>query len=438
MWELDHKEDWVPKNWCFQTVILEKTLESPLDCKEIKPVRPKGNQPWIFTGRTHAEAEGPILWPPDVKSQFIGKDPGAGKDWRQEEKKATEDKMVGRHHRLNGHEFEQALGDGEGQGSLACCNVGWQRVRHDWAPEQQHRAGQVPQLTYGETGFLQSWMLRLETLVTGRAQWLSCWDTHPGLGVGWALLRRWAYSKYPGSPRVSFVCMWVMGEDAESLDVLESVVFQAHLSPLNPSLGSDHCLPSLHPSKTVLVVLHLLPASLPALQHQKDEQLLPLCSCFSSIILSPPAFGMSSSISKLQGSGSHLTQDLQCQHSPLDLAHSLFRWMKWKIVHGQRQSTLVFLPGKSHEQRNLEAYSPWSRERVRNNLATEITTTHPSRPSTSLSIAPWSISFRTMSSQFLPLFQPTSPEHLLWYLVPGINLTRFLSSRDFMNSWEFR
>ena len=93
--------------------------------------------------------------------------------------------------------------------------------------------------------------------------------------------------------------MWVMGEDAESLDVLESVVFQAHLSPLNPSLGSHHCLPSLRPSKTVLLVLHLLPASLPALQHQKDEQLLPLCSCFSSIILSSPAFGMSSSIPKL-------------------------------------------------------------------------------------------------------------------------------------------
>ena len=162
-----------------------------------------------------------------------------------------------------------------------------------------------------------------------------------------------------------------MGEDAASLDVHESVVFQTHLSPLNPSLGSDHCLLSLRLSKTVLVVLHLLPTSLPALQHQKNEQLLPLCSCFSSVILSPPAFGMSSSIPKLQGSGSQLTQDLQCQHNPLDLAHSLYRWMKLKIVHGQRQSPPLFLPGKSQEQRILEGYSPWNHKRVRNDIATE-------------------------------------------------------------------
>ena len=110
MWELDHKEGWVLKNWCFQTVLLEKTLESPLDCKEIKPVNPKGNQPWIFIGRTDTEAETPILWPPDAKSQLIGKDPDAGKDWRQEEKGVTEDEMVGWHHWLKGHEFEQALG----------------------------------------------------------------------------------------------------------------------------------------------------------------------------------------------------------------------------------------------------------------------------------------------------------------------------------------
>ena len=104
------------------TVVLEKTLESPLDCKEIKPVNRKGNQFWIFIGRTDAEAEAPILWPPDVKSRLTGKDPDAGKDWRWEEKGMTEDKMVGWHHRINGHEFEQALGDGEGQGSLACCS----------------------------------------------------------------------------------------------------------------------------------------------------------------------------------------------------------------------------------------------------------------------------------------------------------------------------
>ena len=117
--ELDHKEGWVLKNWCFQTVVLEKTLESPLDNK-IKPVNPKGNQAWIFIGRTDAEAEAPMLWPPDGKSWLIGKDPDAGKYWRLEEQGATEDETVGWHHQLNEHEFEQAPGDGEGQGSLAC------------------------------------------------------------------------------------------------------------------------------------------------------------------------------------------------------------------------------------------------------------------------------------------------------------------------------
>ena len=122
MWELDHKEGWVPKNWCFQTVVLEKTLQNPLDCKEIKPVNPKGNQPWIFIGMTDTETEAPMLWPLDVKSWLIGKGPDAVKDWRQEEKGTTEDETVGWHHQLSGHEFEQALGDGEGQGSPACCS----------------------------------------------------------------------------------------------------------------------------------------------------------------------------------------------------------------------------------------------------------------------------------------------------------------------------
>ena len=120
MWELDYKESWAPKNWCFWTVVLEKTLKSLLDCKEIKPVNPKGNQTWIFIGKTQAEAETLILWSSDVKSQLIRKDPDVGKDWRQEEKGMTEDKMVGWHHWLSGH--EQAPGDGEGQGSLACCS----------------------------------------------------------------------------------------------------------------------------------------------------------------------------------------------------------------------------------------------------------------------------------------------------------------------------
>ena len=106
MWELDHKEGWAPKNWCFWTVVLEKTLEHPLDCKEMKPVKPKENQSWIFIGRTDAEVETPILWPPDAKSRLIGKDLDAGKDWRQEEKGTTEDEMAGWHHWLNGHEFE--------------------------------------------------------------------------------------------------------------------------------------------------------------------------------------------------------------------------------------------------------------------------------------------------------------------------------------------
>ena len=99
-------ESWEPKNWCFWTVVLEKTLESPLDCKEIQPVHPKGNQSQIFIGRTDAEGETPVFWPPDVKSWLIWKDPDAGKDWRREEKGTTEDDMVGCHHRLNGHEFE--------------------------------------------------------------------------------------------------------------------------------------------------------------------------------------------------------------------------------------------------------------------------------------------------------------------------------------------
>ena len=115
-----YKESWVPKNWCFWTVVLEKTLESPLDCKNIKPVNPKGNHSWIFIGRTDAEAEAPILWPPDAKNWLIGKAPDAGKDWRQEEKGTTEEEMVGCHHWLDAHHFEQALGVGDGQGSLAC------------------------------------------------------------------------------------------------------------------------------------------------------------------------------------------------------------------------------------------------------------------------------------------------------------------------------
>ena len=128
------KESRAPKNWCFWTVVLEKTLESPLDCEEIQPVHPNGNQSWIFIGRTDAEAESKILWPPDVKNWLIWKDPDAGKDWRWKKNGMTEDEMVGWHHRLKRHEFEQAPGLGDGQGCMLQ-SMGSQRVRHDWATE---------------------------------------------------------------------------------------------------------------------------------------------------------------------------------------------------------------------------------------------------------------------------------------------------------------
>ena len=134
MWELDYKESWVPKNWCFWTVVLEKTLQSPLDYKEIQPVHPKGNKSWVFIGRTDAEAEILILWPPDGKNWLTGKDSDVGKDWRQEEKGTTEDEMVGWHHRLDGHEFEWTPGVGDGQGGMLQ-SMGLQRVRYSRGTE---------------------------------------------------------------------------------------------------------------------------------------------------------------------------------------------------------------------------------------------------------------------------------------------------------------
>ena len=130
MWESDYKEIWILKNWCFRLVVLEKTLESPLDCREIRPVHPKGDQSWIFIGKTDAEVETPLFWPPDAKNWLIWKDSDAGKDWRQEEKGTIEAEKVGWHHRFNGHEFEQALRVGDGQGSLACCSP-WNRKESD-------------------------------------------------------------------------------------------------------------------------------------------------------------------------------------------------------------------------------------------------------------------------------------------------------------------
>ena len=130
IWELDYKETWAPKNWCFWTVVLEKTLESPLDCKEIQPVHPEGDQSWVFIGRTDAETETPVLGPPHAKSWLIGKNPDAGRDWGQEEKGMTEDEMAGWHHRLDGREFEETLGVGDWQGGLECCGS-WGRKESD-------------------------------------------------------------------------------------------------------------------------------------------------------------------------------------------------------------------------------------------------------------------------------------------------------------------
>ena len=129
MWELDCEDSWAPKNWCLWTVVLEKTLESPLDCKEIQPVHSEGDQPWDFFGR-NAKAETPVLWPPHVKSWFIRKDSDAGRDWGQEEKGTTEDEITGWHHWLDGHKFEWTLGVGDGQGGLACCDS-WSRKESD-------------------------------------------------------------------------------------------------------------------------------------------------------------------------------------------------------------------------------------------------------------------------------------------------------------------
>ena len=134
MWELDCEESWVPKNWCFWTVVFEKTLESPLDCKGIQPVHLKGNQPWDFFGRNDAKAEAPVLWPPHAKSWLIGKDSDAARDWGQEEKGTTEDEKAGCHHWLDGRDSEWTPGVGDTQGGLVCCNSWGRRVGH-WVTE---------------------------------------------------------------------------------------------------------------------------------------------------------------------------------------------------------------------------------------------------------------------------------------------------------------
>ena len=141
MWEWDYKESWAPKNWCFWTVVLEKTRESPLDCKEIQPVHPKGDQSWVFIGRTDVEAETPIVWPPDAKNWLIWKDADYGKDWGQQ-KGTTEDETVGWHNQLDGHEFEQAPEVGDGQGGLGCCSP-WGRKESgmtEWLNNHNYRS----------------------------------------------------------------------------------------------------------------------------------------------------------------------------------------------------------------------------------------------------------------------------------------------------------
>ena len=153
MWDLDYKESWVPKNRCFWTVVLEKTLESPLDCKEIQQVHAKRDQSWVFIGRTDVGTETPILWPPEAKNWLIGKDPDAGKDWRWEEKGATKDGMVGWYHWLSGQEFEYTPGVGDGQGGLACCSP-WGHKESDmpellnWTERSAHRHPMLYALYY--------------------------------------------------------------------------------------------------------------------------------------------------------------------------------------------------------------------------------------------------------------------------------------------------
>jgi len=176
MWELDYKESWEPKNWCFWTVVLEKTLESSMDCKEIQTVHSKGDQPWVFFGRNDAKAETPVLWLRHAKSWLIGKDSDAGSDWGQEEKGMTEDEMAGWHHRLDGCESEWTPGVGDGQGGLACCDS-WGRKDSD----------KTEQLNWTDKCYFQfpRWLSSKE--LTCQHRWLRC---HPwARKISWR--RKW-------------------------------------------------------------------------------------------------------------------------------------------------------------------------------------------------------------------------------------------------------
>ena len=176
MWELDCEESWAQKNWCFWTVVLEKTLGSPLDCKEIQPVHSKGDRSWVFFGRTDVEAETPILWPPHAKSWLIGKDSEAGRDRGQEEKGTIEDEMAGWHHRLDGHEFEWTPGVGDGQGGLACCNL-WGRKELDMT----ERLNWTEDLDFWHT--VQNQGFGMYFFLMG----LSGWERLKNSGLSWAM-----------------------------------------------------------------------------------------------------------------------------------------------------------------------------------------------------------------------------------------------------------
>ena len=172
MWELDCEESWVLKNWCFGTVVLEKTLESPLDCKEIQPVHSKGVQSWVFFGRNEAKAETSVLWPPYAKSWLIGKDSDAGRDWGQEEKGTTEDEMAGWHHQCERREFEWTPGVGDGQGGLTCCDS-WGHKESDMTERLNCTDAYLPSFLWSKSKFLTRALKHL--LLTGLLKMGKLW-----------------------------------------------------------------------------------------------------------------------------------------------------------------------------------------------------------------------------------------------------------------------
>ena len=184
MWEVDYKESWAQKNWCFWIVVLEKTLESTLDFKKIQPIHPKGDKSWVFNGRNDVEAETPILWLPHAKSWLIGKDPDAEKDWGWKEKGTTEDEMVGWHHQLNGHGFGWTLGVGDGQGGLACCD--------SWGRKESGLTERLNGTELNNSKWLKAvkWIYQedtaFKTIGNCMTIWLPLAQTLPGLARSWS------------------------------------------------------------------------------------------------------------------------------------------------------------------------------------------------------------------------------------------------------------